>query len=108
MRMTDGKIRLSPTDLSHFLDCQHIITLDMARLSGEEIPVQATDEFAKIIAQNGINHEKKYLSHLQTNTENIVEIREDLDYGLRLEQTISALKTRTDIVYQGYLSSGSW
>ena len=72
MRMTDGKIRLSPTDLSHFLDCQHIITLDMARLSGEEIPVQATDEFAKIIAQNGINHEKKYLSHLQTNTENIV------------------------------------
>jgi predicted RecB family nuclease len=108
MRMTDGKIRLSPTDLSHFLDCKHIITLDMARLNGEEIPVQETDEFAKIITQNGINHEKKYLSHLQTNTENIVEIREDLDYGLRLEQTISALKTRTDIVYQGYLSSGSW
>jgi len=58
--MTDGKIRLSPTDLSHFLDCKHIITLDMARLNGEEIPVQETDEFAKIITQNGINHEKKY------------------------------------------------
>ena len=108
MRISNGKILLSPTDLSHFLDCKHILTLDMARLYGEEVPIQETDEFAKIITQNGIDHERKYLSYLQNNNENITEISEDIDHISRLEQTILALKAGTDVVYQGYLSSGSW
>ena len=108
MQMSNGKLRLSATDLSHFLDCKHIITLDMARLDSEEIPVQKTDDFSKIITQNGIYHEIKYLSQLQTNTDNVTKISEDIEHTHRLEQTISALKAGTDIVYQGYLSYGSW
>ena len=108
MRLRNGKIQLSPTDLSHFLDCQHIITLDIARLNGEEIPIQGNDEFSQIVAQKGIDHEKKYLSHLQINIDNITEISEGLGHITRLNQTVSALKAGTDVIYQGYLSSGSW
>ena len=66
MRYVNGKFRLSPTDLSHFAECKHIISLDMERLRGQEITLTQPDEFSQIISQRGIEHETRYLDYLRT------------------------------------------
>ena len=35
MQIKDDKVRLSPTDLSHFLSCRHLTSLDIRSEHGE-------------------------------------------------------------------------
>lgn len=108
MRLDKERFRLSPTDLSHFLDCKHIISLDMAVLKGRKILTQTGDEFSEIITKKGLEHERNYFHYLQHSVSVFHEIDEDKNYTNRLEDTLSAIQRGSDLVYQGYLAYGDW
>ena len=61
----DGTLIVSATDLVGFLECDHLVTLELARTRGEvEKPVR-DDPQLKLIQDRGYEHERRYIAQLE-------------------------------------------
>lgn len=109
MRLVDGQIRLSASDLMRFKGCAHAIALDLRRLEvGDIAPVADSDE-AELLQAQGDEHELAYLEQLEANGRRVARIAKD---GLTLEQsvaaTLQALRDGYDVIFQGAFLEGAW
>src|SRR5260370_12793089 len=66
MRLLDGQLVLSPSDLTKFTRCAHVTTLDLGRLRGTLKPLAYPSRslHTDFIAQKGTEHEKDYVERL--------------------------------------------
>src|SRR5580765_4940235 len=65
--------RLSPSDLNNFLDCEHLVSLELRVARGEAERPQVENPQADLIRRKGEEHEAAYLAALRATGKRIVE-----------------------------------
>ncbi len=72
MKKHSDQLTLAPTDLSNFLSCSHLVSLDLQAAMGKtERPVRY-DVLLEELRSRGLKHEKDYLKRLQSEGLHIV------------------------------------
>jgi len=110
---SDGRLSLSPSDLSSHLACPHLTTLSLAAARGEIAKPRLDSPHRELIFRKGNEHEAAYLVRLEEDGRSIVRIPTYDDEGFAAEEaqrlTEEAIRAGTaDVVYQPYLTDGIW
>jgi predicted RecB family nuclease len=110
MQLREGRLSFSPSDVSAFLACQHLTTLQLAAARGEIVRPDVDDAQAELIRRKGEEHELAYLADLRARGLGIaeVEVGEDFDWGRAAAETVEALAEGVDVVYQGVFVHDGW
>ena len=111
MQRVDGRLVLSPTDLTKHVACPHITTLDLQALDAraDDLGAKAADDALNLVFQKGLTHEADYLQVLRDRGLRIVEIE---GFGRDREAaeaaTVEAMRAGVDVIYQATLFDGEW
>ena len=111
MQRIDGRLVLSPTDLTKHVACPHITTLDLQALdsSAAALGAKAADDALNLVFAKGLAHEADYLQALHDRGLSIIEIE---GFGTHREAaesaTVEAMREGVDVVYQATLFDGQW
>src|SRR2546423_107307 len=117
MRFVDGVPVFSPSDLTGFLACDHLLTLELSAMRGELVRPDRDDPELAVLARRGLEHEERYLDRLRREGRTIAMINADrnelastgLDRLRELhERTVGALRGGADVIYQGAFFDGRW
>src|SRR5215218_10100247 len=112
MQRLEGKLVLSPTDLSHHQECRHLTWLDLGVARGERsAPATPPSDELNLIFERGLAHERKYLESLCSEGKTVEEIDTvfDAEGRRRAEaETVEAMRRGVDVVYQATFFDGSW
>src|SRR5215218_8063652 len=112
MQRLEGKLVLSPTDLSHHQECRHLTWLDLGVARGERsAPATPPSDELNLIFERGLAHERKYLESLRSEGKTVEEIDTvfDAEGRRRAEaETVEAMRRGVDVVYQATFFDGSW
>jgi uncharacterized protein len=105
-----GQLTFSPSDLTAFLACFHLTSLDMAVARGTLPRPDADDPQAELIRSKGEEHERAYLAELGTRGLRIVEVElgDELDWDRAAADTAEALAGLAEVVYQGVFVHEGW
>jgi len=108
----EGQLVLSPTDLTKHLACPHVTTLDLASLaSPDRRGAAAADDALNLVFSKGLEHEKAYLRSLSQAGRVVTEIPTRYDVAGRIEaeeQTLGAMRSGADVIYQATFYDGQW
>ena len=108
--MAANTLLLSPTDLTHYLACSHLTTLELQHARGElERPERSED--ADLLAKKGETHEEAYLKRLRSEGREVREIELDREadgFEAAAEATRRAIEDGVDVIYQGAFVDGRW
>ena len=115
MHVIDGRPVFSATDLVGFLACEHLTALERAAAAGlVERPTRKDPEL-DLIAQRGLDHERRYLKDLEAagRTATRIELDDAIpDYGERLRKaaadTETAIRRGDDVLYHAAFFDGRW
>lgn len=116
MQLVDGVPVYSATDLVGYLACEHLTNLERAALARlVKRPVRPDPEL-DLLAQRGLEHERRFLQSLQEDGLTVAEI--DLEEnnpagaGRQLSSAVEATKAAMlrgeDVIYQATLFDGRW
>ena len=111
MQRIDGRLVLSPTDLTKHVACPHITTLDLQALdsSAAALGAKAADDALNLVFAKGLAHEADYLQALRDRGLSIIEIE---GFGTNREAaesaTVEAMREGVDVIYQATLFDGQW
>ncbi|SOE03495.1 TM0106 family RecB-like putative nuclease [Blastococcus haudaquaticus] len=112
MQRLDGRLVLSPTDLTAHQECAHLSRLDLGVAAGEwAAPDVETTEELQFVFDRGMAHEERYLASLAASGKSIARIETvfDADGRRRAEaDTVEAMRRGFDVVYQGTFFDGAW
>ncbi len=111
MQNIDSELVLSPTDLTKHLACPHVTSLDMSVLDGHLAKPEVTGDELELIFGLGIAHEEDYLASLVAAGRSVTAISTEFDLLGRREaeqQTLEAMQSGVDVVYQGAFFDGAW
>ena len=97
----------SPSDLVTFLECKHASLLDVKQLTEPAESVEKSPT-AKLLQEKGSEHELSYLKKLEDEGKDVVKISNKISLKERSEQTLKAMESGVDVVYQAALSHKSW
>ena len=64
MKIADGRLIASPTDLANFLVCAHKTSLDLLVAEGRLSVPAWVDPLANILRERGGDHERRYVASL--------------------------------------------
>jgi uncharacterized protein len=107
MQKGGERLLFSPSDLNHFLECEHRVQLDRradaARLRGSR------DPHADLLAVKGAEHEATWLERLQSDGRRVATIDlADRDWARAADDTIDAMRAAADVIYQGVFAEADW
>ncbi|MGH3077644.1 MAG: TM0106 family RecB-like putative nuclease [Gaiellaceae bacterium] len=110
---SDGRLRLSPTDLGNHLACAHLTQLELRVQRGELARPHFDDPYGRIIMDKGNEHERAYLAGLEADGTRVARMLTYEDEGFDAEEarrdTEDAIRAgEADVIYQAYLSDGIW
>lgn len=114
MQRIDGRLVLSPTDLTKHLACPHVTTLDLAAIddSARGGPAhggaKAADDALNLVFSKGTDHERAYLQRLRQAGPVVIEIPTRYDLAGRIvaeQQTLAAMRAGVDVIYCRALTS---
>ena len=110
MQLDDGRISLSPSDVTNYLACEHLTTLSLRVARGELEKPEAENEQAALVFRKGLEHEQAYLERLRAEGHEVVtiELEPDLDWERAARETEEAIRRGVDVVYQGVLVADGW
>lgn len=94
------------TDLTNFLGCRHLTTLE--RLAARNVVKRPffDDPMLEILRERGLEHERAYVQRLAQEGRQVVEIHRN-DAGA-LASTLAAMRAGADVIVQGRLENGTW
>ena len=108
MKVHEGAVQLSATDLANFLACRHLTRLDLARAHGSlELPPSSVIEI-ETLRERRLRHERAYLEHLVAGGAEVIELPVATDLNEAFEQTVAAVHAGHDIITQATLRGGRW
>jgi len=108
MRLHNGSIRLSASDLANHLGCRHLTHLDL-RVSTGELPAPShVDPTLEALQRRGEEHEEGYVKHLKDQGLSVTELPAYGDISEQFEATRHAMREGADVVIQATLASDGW
>jgi predicted RecB family nuclease len=110
MRLADGHLILAPSDVTAFLACEHLTTLQLRVARGELARPAEPNEQAELVYRKGLEHEKAFVAQLRAEGKTVREIalEPDLDWDRAQAETLEAMRTGVDVVYQGVFADAGW
>jgi predicted RecB family nuclease len=112
MQLRDGRLVLSPSDLSGFVACPHLSRLELAVTRGELKRPIFQDLHAELIRRKGDEHEAAYLARLRADGRRVLCIprhEAGLSHADARRLSEEAIRAReADVLYQPYLADDSW
>src|SRR5207253_2772921 len=112
MQFVEGRLIVSPSDLTGFLECEHLTQQELAAARGEIERPERKDPELEVLARRGLEHEARHLAELRTGHRRVVEFPfpEGTIAGLRQAhaQTVAAMREGVDVIYQGTFFDGRW
>jgi predicted RecB family nuclease len=118
MQSLDGVIVYSASDLVGYLECEHLTTLERAVFETDLKRPERLDPELEVLQRRGLEHEHRYLAHLQEAGRVVVEGRidrgADAHRSTLPEVEMDAALTRrlmhdgADVIYQATLFDGRW
>jgi predicted RecB family nuclease len=118
MQKLDGAIVYSASDLVGYLECEHLTTLERAVFEVGLTRPDREDPELDVLQARGMEHERRYLAHLQEQgrvvavgridrgsdspRSTLPEIEDDAALTRRL------MREGADVIYQATLFDGSW
>ncbi len=107
MRLRDGELRFSPSDVNNFLACEHLPALELARAEGKLTLNKAPRPDAELIAERGLRHEARFLDRLEADGLDVVRIPEDIPTAERAALSEQAMRKGPKAIHQaGFLDEG--
>lgn len=103
MRILQGTVALSATDLANHLSCQHLTTLDLRLAKGEIADPSWDNPHLRVLQQRGLAHEKAYIEWLRSKGVTVVDLSNEQEAA-----TWAAMKSGTEVIVQASLASGPW
>ena len=109
MQLTDSGLVCSPSDLNHFVECQHLTALDLLAIEGNGV-AREKDPQAEILRNKGFEHEQAWLQHLRDEDRQIVEIAVNghADWHHDAERTAAAMRNGANVIYQAVFVDADW
>ncbi len=112
MHLTGGKLILSASDLTGFLECPHLTQQELAAARGEVRRPERDDPELELIARHGTEHEQSHLDAYVHTGKSVVRIQTRGatldDYWRAREETLEAMRSGVDVIYQAELFDGRW
>ena len=112
MQFLDGTLIVSPSDLTGFLECEHLTQQELAAARGEFERPERKDPELEVLTKRGLEHEARHLVELRTSHQRVVEFPfpDGSIAGLTEahEKTVAAMRDGVDVIYQGTLFDGRW
>jgi predicted RecB family nuclease len=96
------------TDITNYLACQHIATLNREHQEGKIRKNVYADPGAELLRKLGLEHEPKHLSELKARGLKVVEISTDVLWTEAASATREAMVYGTDVIYQATFVQGAW
>jgi predicted RecB family nuclease len=107
LKIIDGQLRLSASDVANFLACRHLTRLDLLRAQGVIKPPYFSDVGFDDLVKRGEAHEKQILQGYRDRGLQVVEIAtETSDPAAGAAATAGAIADGIDVIYQGTLMRG--
>lgn len=112
-RHEDGTLVVSATDLVGFLECDHLVTLELERTHGLRDKPFRDDPQLALIQKRGYAHEQAYIGRLRAEGREVLEIDTgDLKSPARLREaearTLAAMRSGADVIFQATFFDGRW
>jgi predicted RecB family nuclease len=109
----EGGLVVSASDLTGFLECEHLTRLSIEVAAGRRARPSAVDPMTELVAQHGIEHEARHVQRLRDRGLSVVEIVAPAGKdaaALRQAQadTLAAMRAGADVVYQATFFDGTW
>jgi uncharacterized protein len=111
VRVHGDELLLSPSDLTAYLACRHLTTLELQVAREQRDKPRIREPLAELVQEKGELHEQRYLEHLQAEGRDVVEI--EFPKGLDgFEQahatTVEAMRAGADVIYQATFVREGW
>ena len=114
MRLVDGELLLSSQDLRDFVECNHAADLDILDVTEPSPGIARTEDsdLTRLLQGKGIDFEDGYHRKLVTECtasgKTVVEIDSGKSVKERASDTVSAMGSGIDVIYQAGLHSLPW
>src|SRR5579884_2364100 len=108
MKADSGSIRLSASDLSNHLACNHLAVLDYGVATRTRPAPSWHSPDAWVLQQRGIAHESAYVNHLKSQGLSIANLQEIVSEGDACSETLIAVQTGVDVIVQAGLAGPGW
>ncbi len=108
VRVAGRHLAFSPSDLTAFLECEHLAALELAVALGERERPEREDPQAELIRAKGDEHERRYLERLRDEGREVAEIASDFDWQRAAAETEKAMRAGPDVIFQAVLLDGDW
>lgn len=109
MQRIGDRLVFSPSDLNHFLECEHLTALDLAREPGA--PRGARDPQAELLALKGAEHERAWLERFRSEGRPVVSLDSngrERNWREDAERTTAAMREGVPVIYQGVFVDDDW
>ena len=100
MNKIDNQFVFSATDIVNFLECEHLIFLDLLHL---EKPMEKTEDSATAQAaqKKGLQHEREYADQLKQQHKSFIDINDKAStLETKVAETLTAMQKGVEIIYQ--------
>jgi predicted RecB family nuclease len=112
VHLIEGRLILSASDLTGFLECPHLTQQELAATRGEIVRPDRDDPELELVARHGTEHEEAHLDTYVGAGRSVARIESagaTLDAYLHArEQTLAAMRAGVDVIYQAALFDGRW
>src|SRR6266705_3445739 len=101
MQFLEGRLIVSPSDLTGFLECEHLTQQELRAARGEIIRPERDDLMLDTLSRRGLKHEGRHLAEFRAKGLNTVEFPFPEGTIANLEkahaETVAAMQTGADI-----------
>src|SRR5437762_11982601 len=112
MQCLEGRLIVSPSDLTGFLECEHLTQQELAAARGEIARPERDDPMLDMLSRRVLEHEGKHMAGFRAKGLKTVEFLFPDGTIANLEtahmETVAAMKTGAHIIYPGTFFDGRW
>ena len=108
MKFENSAIRLAATDLSNYLSCRHLTTVELAVARGTKRAPLWKNPDAWVLQERGLEHEQNYVEYLRDLGRSIVDLREIEADEHAIAETRAAMERGADVIVQATMRAGRW
>ena len=115
MHLSDATLVFAATDVSGFLACPHLTTLNQARALGGPKPPVFDDPGAEVLRQRGHEHEAQILEGYRDRSLDVRELEEPTweegwagGWAPLAGDTLDLMRAGVDVICQACLFDGTW